>query len=104
MTVTARDNRDQGRPSAWSSALDALAADSSARGSHPRLLVVSAGNVNDPMAWSNYPASNDSDGVHDPAQAWNVLTVGAFTDLVRVNWTGHPRIRTYRPEGRLESV
>ena len=94
MTVTARDNRDRGRPSAWSSALDALAADSSARGSHPRLLVVSAGNVNDPMAWSNYPASNDSDGVHDPAQAWNVLTVGAFTDLVRV--TG-PDTRGYAP-------
>ncbi len=84
MTITARDNRDQGRPSAWSSALDALAADTSARGGRPRLLVVSAGNVNDSMAWSNYPASNDSDGVHDPAQAWNVLTVGAFTDLVRV--------------------
>ncbi|WP_419939297.1 S8 family peptidase [Candidatus Palauibacter sp.] len=88
MTVTARDNRDRGRPSAWSSALDALAADSSARGGHPRLLVVSAGNVNDPMAWSNYPASNDSDGVHDPAQAWNVLTVGACTDLVRVTGPG----------------
>ena len=94
MTITARDNRDHGRPSAWSSALDALAADSSEHGSHPRLLVVSAGNVNDPMAWRNYPASNDSDGVHDPAQAWNVLTVGACTDLVRV--TG-PDTRGYAP-------
>ena len=84
LTVTARDNRDQGRPSAWSSALDALAADSDDHGGHPRLVVVSAGNVNDPMAWRNYPASNDSDGVHDPAQAWNVLTVGACTDLVRI--------------------
>ncbi len=94
MTITARDNRDRGRPSAWSSALDALAADSSEHGSHPRLLVVSAGNVDDPMAWSNYPVSNDSDGVHDPAQAWNVLTVGACTDLVRV--TG-PDTRGYAP-------
>ena len=84
MTVTARDNRDQGRPSAWSSALDALAADSARQGGHPRLLVVSAGNVSDPTAWRNYPESNDSDGVHDPAQAWNVLTVGACTDLVRI--------------------
>ena len=84
MTVTARDNRDQGRPSAWSSAIDALAADSADHGGHPRLLVVSAGNVDDPTAWSNYPASNDTDGVHDPAQAWNALTVGACTDLVRI--------------------
>ncbi len=84
MTVTARGNRDQGRPSAWSSAIDALAADSDDHGGHPRLLVVSAGNVKDPTAWSNYPASNDTDGVHDPAQAWNALTVGACTDLVRI--------------------
>ena len=94
MTITARDNRDRGRPSAWSSALDALAADSSEHGSHPRLLVVSAGNVNDNMAWSNYPASHDSDGVHDPAQAWNVLTVGACTDLVRIT---EPDTRGYAP-------
>ena len=101
MTVTARDNRDQGRPSAWSSALDALAADSDDHGGHPRLLVVSAGNVNDPMAWRNYPASNDSDGVHDPAQAWNALTVGACTDLVRISGAvthGHAPIA---PKGGL---
>ena len=77
MAVTARDNRDRGRPSAWSSAVDSLAADSHGHGAHPRLLVVSTGNVKDPAAWSRYPDSNDSDGVHDPAQAWNALTVGA---------------------------
>ena len=85
----------KGRPSAWSSALDALAADSGDQGGHPRLLVVSAGNVDDPIAWRNYPASNDSDGIHDPAQAWNALTVGACTDLVRITepncqWTCAP--------------
>ncbi len=101
MTVTARDNRDQGRPSAWSSALDALAADSGDQGGHPRLLLVSAGNVEDPTAWSNYPASNDTDGVHDPAQAWNALTVGACTDLVRItepDASGHVPIA---PKGGL---
>ena len=101
MTVTARDNRDQGRPSAWSSALDALAADSGDHGGHPRLLVVSAGNVADPTAWSNYPASNDTDGVHDPAQAWNALTVGACTELVRItepDASGHVPIA---PKGGL---
>ncbi len=101
MTVTARDNRDQGRPSAWSSAIDALAADSDDHGGHPRLLVVSAGNVKDPTAWSNYPASNDTDGVHDPAQAWNALTVGACTDLVRItepDASGHAPIA---PKGGL---
>ena len=84
MAVTARDGRDRGRPSAWSAAVDALAADVAGGGEHPRLLVLSTGNVQDNTAWLTYPESNDSDGVHDPAQAWNALTVGAFTELARI--------------------
>lgn len=84
LTVTARDNRDRGRPSAWSAALDRLAADAEEGGNSPRLLVVAAGNITDPNAWSAYPHSNATDGIHDPAQAWNALTVGACTDLCRI--------------------
>ena len=84
MAVTARDDRDRGCPSAWSAAVDSLAADVDAAGEHPRLLVLSAGNIQDSNAWFNYPDSNDTDGVHDPAQAWNALTVGAFTELVQI--------------------
>ena len=50
-------------------------------------MVVSAGNIDDNNAWSRYPDSNDTDSVHDPAQAWNALTVGAYTDLVRITET-----------------
>ncbi len=84
MAVTARDGRDRGRPSAWSAAVDSLAADLDGDGAYPRLLVLSAGNVQDPNAWIDYPSSNDADGAHDPAQAWNALTVGAFTDRMRI--------------------
>ena len=84
LAVTARDNRDRGRPSAWSAALDALAADVGGFGASPRLLIVSAGNVPNPDDWNHYPHSNETDGIHDPAQAWNALTVGACTDLVRI--------------------
>ena len=84
LAVTARDNRDRGRPSAWSAAIDSLAADAEGQGENPRLLIVSAGNVEDPSDWSQYPDSNFTDGIHDPAQAWNALTVGAFTDLIDV--------------------
>ena len=69
MAVTTPDDRDRGRPSAWSAAVDALAADVDGAGEHPRLLVLSAGNIQDSNAWLNYPYSNDTDGVHDPAQA-----------------------------------
>ena len=94
MAVTARDDRDRGRPSAWSAAVDALAADLAAAGEHPRLLVLSAGNIQDSNAWLDYPDSNDTDGVHDPAQAWNALTVGAFTELVQI---AEPDTEAYAP-------
>ena len=97
MAITARDNRDRGKPSAWSAAIDSLAADVDGYGAHPRLLIVSAGNVEDLNAWSNYPDSNDSDGIHDPAQAWNALTVGACTDLV---WITDQDADGYKPIAR----
>ena len=84
MAVTAKDNRDQGKPSAWSSMLDKLACDVDGEGLSPRLFIVSGGNVNDPNAWANYPASNGTDSIHCPGQAWNVLTVGAYTQKVNI--------------------
>ena len=101
MAVTARDDRDRGRPSAWSAAIDSLAVDFDGDDANPRLLIVSAGNVRDSNAWSDYPVSNDTDGVHDPAQAWNALTVGACTDLVRITEPGAGGYSPIAPEGGL---
>ena len=84
MAITSRDNRDRGRPSAWSAAVDSLCADADGDGAVPRLIVVSAGNVDDIAAWNAYPDSNSSDGIHDPGQAWNAVTVGACTELVNI--------------------
>ena len=86
MAVTAKDNRDRGRPSAWSAAVDSLASDAFGQGTTPRLLVISAGNC-DPNAYVTYPDSNSTDGIHDPGQAWNALTIGAYTDLVQITET-----------------
>ncbi len=95
LAVTAQDQPAHGEPTTWSAAIDALAAgaaiDQSSDGvlsllDEPderatRLFVVSAGNVrNDPA--SDYLAQADLSGIEEPAQAWNVLTVGAFTELV----------------------
>lgn len=92
--VTARDNRDRGRPSAWSAALDRLAVDVADDGATPRLLVVSAGNVHDQNAWAQSPISNSSDSIHDPAQSWNALTVGAYTNLTQIT---EPDTDSYKP-------
>ena len=101
LAITARDNRDQGRPSAWSAALDRLAADSDGDGLSPRLLVVSGGNIVDNHAWIDYPNSNTSDSIHDPGQAWNVLTVGAFTEKTNITETGAEAFMPIAPNACL---
>lgn len=80
--VTTSDYRDRGRPSSWSSAVDRLASDADGNGEFPRLFIQSAGNIDDQHAWLDYPASLSTNLIHDPGQAWNALTVGAYTDKV----------------------
>jgi hypothetical protein len=82
IATTATDDRDRGRPSSWSAAIDELAS-GYADDTH-RLILVSAGNVDDPDNWRNYPEDNLTNEVHDPGQAWNALTVGAFTEKTRI--------------------
>ena len=82
IATTATDDRDRGRPSSWSGAVDKLA--SGYEDDIHRLVVISAGNVDDPSNWRNYPDDNLTNGIHDPGQAWNALTVGAFTEKTRI--------------------
>ena len=99
--VTATDTRDRGRPSSWSSTIDALASDWAGDGSHPRLFVVSAGNCRDPNAWLTHPAHLETEGIHDPAQSWNALTVGAYTDKVQITDEGMERYQPIALAGSL---
>ena len=83
LAVTASDALDfaeNGKPSAWSAALDshtsgAMEDDETTK----RLVCVSGGNT-----WvknrADYPSQNELASIEDPAQSWNALTVGAFTD------------------------
>lgn len=78
MAVTAKECSD-GSPTSWSGSVDKLT--SGMEDDNKRLFIVSAGNIVDKKAWGNYPNSNMSFGcqILEPAQAWNALTVGAFT-------------------------
>jgi hypothetical protein len=98
MAVMASDTRDKGRPTSWSSAIDKLAA--GAEDSTKRLFVLSAGN-SDIAHWGNYPDAQLTDSIHDPGQAWNALTVGAYTQLTTIT---EPTLSGFRPiasEGEL---
>jgi hypothetical protein len=67
-----------GEPSSYSAAIDqlAFAPDEDDR----RLFVIAAGNVQPDHQWLAYPNSNKAYGVEQPGQAWNALTVGAYTE------------------------
>lgn len=101
MAVTARDSRDRGRPSAWSAAVDNLASDAEAENTNPRLLLISGGNIEDSNTWMDYPASNSTDLIHDPGQAWNALTIGAYTDLTDISEPDMEAYRAVAPRGGL---
>ena len=92
LAVTSDEHRDRGRPSSWSAEVDAIT--SGYQEETKRLVVLSAGNVNDPDCWRNYPADNLTNEVHDPAQAWNALTVGACTEKVQIT---DPTLASYSP-------
>ncbi|MFV3131538.1 S8 family peptidase [Niveispirillum sp. KHB5.9] len=91
MAITSA-NPVPGKPSSWSAAVDQLCFDEEQR----RLLVVSAGNIRDGLASATYLDANDLAPVEDPAQAWNALTVGAYTDKVNIT---DPDYRGWQPIG-----
>jgi len=85
MAVSAIDTRDQGRPSAWSAAVDNLAVDYIGDGESPRLIALSAGNSDGSLVdMKQYPGYNLLQDIHDPGQAWNALTIGAYTNKVHI--------------------
>ena len=95
MALSATDSRDRGRPSAWSAEIDSLAADALGENAAPRLITLCAGNVTfNPADLANYPHYNLCQDLHDPGQAWNALTVGAYTEKTII--TGE-QIADYQP-------
>ena len=99
--VTASDDRDRGRPSAWSSTVDSLASNYDGDGQFPRLFVLCAGNTEDEQSWSTYPASLSTHGIRDPGQAWNALTVGAYTQKINITEADAEGFTPVAPDGGI---
>lgn len=91
LPLSARPDRP-GEPTLWSATVDALAAGSDIvrEGDQLRLLsapdpeaarliVVAAGNVDSYQR--DHRTESDTSAIEDPGQAWNALTVSAYTDL-----------------------
>ena len=92
------DARDRGEPSSWSGALDHFT--SGADDGQRRLICVSAGNL-DIDSFANYPSSNETESIQDPAQAWNVLTVGGVANRDVIAEPSHQSWSVVAPLGDL---
>jgi hypothetical protein len=119
LAVTAKDRTPDpdatrgvvlGQPTSWSAAIDALAAGRSievtdeglvfldeAEDAARRLFLVSAGNVD--RFQDDHLSRSDLEPVEDPGQAWNALTVGAYTQLDTLS-TASPQWSGYTPVAR----
>lgn len=90
MAVSAPSD-DQWRPTLWSAAIDQAA--SGANDGFCRLVVLSAGNLREDVG-KNYPHENHVSSIEDPAQSWNALTVGGYTNLA---WIQEEGLEGYSP-------
>lgn len=76
-----------GSPSSWSAAIDDLALGKyESEEAHPRLIILSAGNNPECVTENigNYKDAVRLNSIEDPAQAWNALTVGAYTQKITI--------------------
>ncbi|WP_245476986.1 S8 family peptidase, partial [Mesorhizobium sp. M1A.F.Ca.IN.020.03.1.1] len=87
----------RGRPTSWSAAIDQLCFEEEQR----RLIVLSAGNIGDDLMPAEHLTRNDLEAVDDPSQAWNALTVGAFTEKVDIIDTDFAGYAPIAPVGEL---
>ncbi len=115
MAVTAPLTSPPGQPTSWSAAVDALATGANLAASNttgiaflddgsknkPRLFVISAGNVDNRLLSENHLENSDTRPVEDPAQAWNALTVGGYTEKAAIVSRGWESSLPLAPPGEL---
>lgn len=83
MAITTDFQVDFGRPSAYSSVIDKIVFGED--NDDKKLFVISAGNVRHEEDYKNYPESNLNSSTESPAQSWNSICVGAFTEKLLPN-------------------
>jgi len=86
-STTDEDTPHDGAPTSWSSAIDQLTAGVSGNQERQRLFVISAGNTDqNRFRGADYLSICDDPDheIESPAQAWNPICVGAYTEKVRL--------------------
>jgi hypothetical protein len=94
MSVTSSEhNTGDGKPTSWSGAVDSLIA--GIEDNQKRLFFVSAGNVYpNELKEASYIDANVNHSVESPGQAWNAITVGAYTKDIQIE---DIKMKAYHP-------
>ncbi len=98
MAVTSEVGLGRGRPSSWSAAVDQLCYGG---GDRRRLMVLAAGNMRGDIVAAEYPDANDLAEAESPAQAWNALVAGAYTDKITITHPDYEDWEALAPAGDL---
>lgn len=85
MAVTSPEyNTFDGSPTSWSAAVDSIASGADEE-NVKRLFIVSAGNVSpNELEKAPFPDANTLHCVESPGQAWNAITVGAYSNDINI--------------------
>jgi hypothetical protein len=83
LAITSPESSVSGMPSSWSAEIDRFTCGVDEDIS--RLFVISAGNNRDVRHDSDYWDQVALSPIEDPAQSWNALTVGAYTELSTID-------------------
>lgn len=102
MAVTAPNTGKGGQPTSWSSAVDNFIF--GAGESIKRAFIVSAGNNQNLEAFSTVWDQATLSQIEDPAQSWNAITVGSYTDLDQDNDPSYDGWRVMADKGDLAPV
>jgi hypothetical protein len=101
MSVTSSEyNTGNGKPTSWSGAVDSLIA--GVGDGQKRLFFVSAGNVYpEEVKKAGYTAANVTHSVESPGQAWNAVTVGAYSKNIQID---NEQLKDYQPVAKVEGI
>ncbi len=100
LSVTEDNPSHRGTPTAWSATIDQLSFGTVKDHNNNTLFLVSSGNMLDEER-VNYPLSNNDCSINSPAQAFNAITVGAYTLKDLIDFERHPESELLAKRGAM---
>lgn len=88
-------DRHKGKPSSWSAYVDKISFN------YNKLFAVAVGNINQSAQCDAYKQLQESTCVESPAQAWNALSVGSYTEMCNADLCSANGLTPYANTGEV---